>query len=135
MFGSYRFSARNRQDGSAKAAPQTLRATPTVTFDPLPDGLLTAAAIPRDAVKPAVEDDQGPQSVQSPPPNAIVPPSYIIRAEKNGETNEIQQISPTLTVAKARGLSQSGWMVHVVDSSGRHYAPSEFDEILKFDRR
>jgi hypothetical protein len=44
-------------------------------------------------------------------------------------------VSQTLTVAKARGLFKSGWMVHVTDSSGRQYAHSEFDEILNFDRR
>ena len=58
---------------------------------------------------------------------------FTIHAAMNGETKEIQQTSPTLTHAKARGLFKSGWRVHVVDAAGRVYAPSEFDEILKFD--
>jgi hypothetical protein len=59
---------------------------------------------------------------------------FTVHASKNGEINEVQQTSPTLTVAKARGLFKSGWQVHIADSAGRQYAPSEFDEILKFDR-
>ncbi|HEY3680075.1 MAG TPA: hypothetical protein VGL45_15270 [Bradyrhizobium sp.] len=41
--------------------------------------------------------------------------------------------SPTLTVAKARMLFKSGWRVHVTNAAGRQFAPSEFDDILKFD--
>ena len=65
------------------------------------------------------------------PPKALV---STVHASKNGETNEVQQDSPTLTVAKARGLFKTGWKVHIADSAGRRYAPSEFDEILKFDQ-
>ena len=60
--------------------------------------------------------------------------AFTVHASKNGETNEVHQNSPTLTVAKARGLFKTGWKVHIADSAGRRYAPSEFDEILKFDR-
>jgi hypothetical protein len=60
--------------------------------------------------------------------------SFTVHAAKNGETNETQRTSPTVTVAKARALFKSGWQVHIADSAGRRYAPSEFDEILKFDR-
>ena len=59
---------------------------------------------------------------------------FRICASKNGENKEMQQISPTLTVATARMLFKSGWRVQVVDSVGRQYAPSEFDVILRFDR-
>lgn len=58
---------------------------------------------------------------------------FTISSSKNGETNEIQMTSPTLTVAKARVLFKSGWRVHVTNAAGRQFAPSEFDEILKFD--
>ena len=45
-----------------------------------------------------------------------------------------RQLGVSLTVAKARGLFKTGWKVHIADSAGRRYAPSEFDEILRFDR-
>jgi hypothetical protein len=66
-----------------------------------------------------------------------IPPrraAFTVHASRNGEINEVQQDSPTLTVAKARGLFKTGWKVHIADSAGRRYAPSEFDEILRFDR-
>jgi hypothetical protein len=59
---------------------------------------------------------------------------FTVHASKNGETNETQRTSPTITVAKARMLFKSGWLVHIADAAGRKYGPSEFDEILKFDR-
>jgi len=59
---------------------------------------------------------------------------FTVHASRNGEINEVQQNSPTLTVAKARGLYKTGWQVHISDFAGRQYAPSEFDEILKSDR-
>jgi hypothetical protein len=67
-------------------------------------------------------------------PSAPTRAAFTVHASKNGEINELQQNSPTLTVAKARGLFKTGWQVHIADSAGRQYAPSEFDEILKFDR-
>jgi hypothetical protein len=67
-------------------------------------------------------------------PSAPTRAAFTVHASKNGEINELQQNSPTLTVAKARGLFKTGWQVHIADSAGREYAPSEFDEILKFDR-
>jgi hypothetical protein len=59
---------------------------------------------------------------------------FTVHAVENGETLETHRTSPTVTVARARGLSKSGWRVHIADSTGRQYAPLEFDEILKFDR-
>jgi hypothetical protein len=73
----------------------------------------------------AIQDDR-----PSPPKRA----AFTVHASKNGEISEVHQNSPTLTVAKARGLFKTGWKVHIADSAGRRYAPSEFDEILKFDR-
>jgi hypothetical protein len=66
-----------------------------------------------------------------------IPPklaAFTVHASRNGEINEVPQDSPTLTVAKARGLFKTGWKVHIADAAGRRYAPSEFDEILRFDR-
>jgi hypothetical protein len=67
-------------------------------------------------------------------PSAPKRAAFTVHASKNGEISELQQNSPTLTVAKARGLFKTGWKVHIADSAGRQYAPSEFDEILRFDR-
>jgi hypothetical protein len=58
---------------------------------------------------------------------------FTISSSKDGETAEVQLTSPTLTVAKARMLSKSGWRVQITNAAGRQFAPSEFDEILKFD--
>jgi len=58
---------------------------------------------------------------------------FTISSSKNGETSEVQLASPTLTVAKARMLFKSGWRVHITNAAGRQFAPSEFDDVLKFD--
>jgi hypothetical protein len=60
--------------------------------------------------------------------------TFTIRASKDGETIETVRIGPTATVAKARGLFETGWMVHIIDDEGSVYAPSEFDRLLSFDR-
>jgi hypothetical protein len=60
--------------------------------------------------------------------------TFTIRASKDGETIETVRIGPTATVAKARGLFKTGWMVQIIDSDGSTYAPSEFDQLLSFDR-
>jgi hypothetical protein len=60
--------------------------------------------------------------------------TFTIRASKNGETIETVRIGPTAAVAKARGLFKTGWLVWIVDSDGSTYAPSEFDQLLSFDR-
>ena len=58
---------------------------------------------------------------------------FTISSSKDGETGEVQLASPTLTVAKARMLFKSGWRVHITNAAGRQFAPSEFDDVLKFD--
>jgi hypothetical protein len=60
--------------------------------------------------------------------------NFTIRASKDGENIEVVRAGPTATVAKARGLFKTGWMVHVIDEGGLVYAPSEFDQLLSFDR-
>ncbi|WP_291688251.1 hypothetical protein [Bradyrhizobium sp.] len=59
---------------------------------------------------------------------------FTIRASKDGETIETHREGPTATVAKARGLFKTGWLVQIIDSDGLTYAPSEFDQLLGFDR-
>jgi hypothetical protein len=58
---------------------------------------------------------------------------FTISSSKDGESGELQLASPTLAVAKARMLFKSGWRVHITNAAGRKFAPSEFDEVLKFD--
>jgi hypothetical protein len=58
---------------------------------------------------------------------------FTISSSKDGETSEVQLSSPTLAVAKARMLFKSGWRVHITNAAGRQFAPSEFDDVLKFD--
>jgi hypothetical protein len=60
--------------------------------------------------------------------------TFTIRASKDGETIEMVRVGPTTTVAKARGLFKTGWMVQIIDEDGVVYAPSEFDQLLSFDR-
>lgn len=59
---------------------------------------------------------------------------FTIRASKDGETIETIREGPTATVAKARGLFKTGWLVQIIDSDGLTYAPSEFDQLLGFNR-
>lgn len=63
-----------------------------------------------------------------------VPMTFTIRASKDGQTVETVREGPTATVAKARGLFKTGWLVQIIDSDGLTYAPSEFDQLLSFDR-
>jgi len=58
---------------------------------------------------------------------------FTISSSKDGTTTEVHLTSPTLTVAKARMLFKSGWRVQITNAAGRQFAPSEFDEVLKFD--
>jgi hypothetical protein len=60
--------------------------------------------------------------------------TFTIRASKDGQTIETVREGPTATVAKARGLFKTGWLVQIIDSDGLTYAPSEFDQLLGFDR-
>ena len=60
--------------------------------------------------------------------------TFTIRASKDGQTIETVRQGPTATVAKARGLFKTGWLVQIIDSDGLTYAPSEFDQLLSFDR-
>jgi hypothetical protein len=60
--------------------------------------------------------------------------TFIIRASKDGETTTTVRKGPTITVAKARELSKAGWTVQIIDEDGSVYGPSEFDQLLSFDR-
>lgn len=59
--------------------------------------------------------------------------AFTIHASKDGESIETVVMGPTMTVAKARTLSKSGWRVHITDPDGRVFQPDKFDQLLSFD--
>jgi hypothetical protein len=59
--------------------------------------------------------------------------AFTIHASKDGESIETVVMGPTMTVAKARTLSKSGWQVHITDPDGRAFRPDKFDQLLSFD--
>jgi hypothetical protein len=61
--------------------------------------------------------------------------AFTIHASKDGESSHTVRIGPTVTVAKARELSNNGWQVHVTDADGHRYGPDKFNELLRFDRK
>jgi hypothetical protein len=58
--------------------------------------------------------------------------ALVVHAWKDSESKRTLYTNPVIAVARARGLSEAGWHVHVVDADGRIFYPEEFDH-LKFD--
>ena len=56
--------------------------------------------------------------------------TFTIHASKNGQSVVTVRISPAVAVDKARVLESSGWQVHVTDSAGNQFDPSDFDRLL-----
>ena len=55
--------------------------------------------------------------------------TFTIHASKNGESVVTVRISPAVAVDKARVLESLGWQVHVTDSAGHQFYPSDFDRL------
>jgi hypothetical protein len=55
--------------------------------------------------------------------------TFTIHASKNGESVVTVRISPAIAVDKARVLEGLGWQVHVIDSAGYQFDPSDFDRL------
>jgi hypothetical protein len=55
--------------------------------------------------------------------------TFTIHASKNGQSVVTVRISPTVAVDKARVLESLGWQVHVTDSAGQQFDPSDFDRL------
>jgi hypothetical protein len=53
--------------------------------------------------------------------------TFAIHASKNGQSVVTIRISPAVAVDKARVLKSSGWKVHITDSAGHQFDPSDFD--------
>ena len=104
---------------------------PPMKVDGVPDAIIPAAkvSIARIPSPKTLFDSPASERAGVRPAKA----GFTISSSKNGESSEMQLTSPTLTVAKARMLFKSGWRVHITNAAGRQFAPSEFDEVLKFD--
>jgi hypothetical protein len=61
--------------------------------------------------------------------------TLVVHALKDGESTQVSFTSPVLAVAKGRGLFKTGWIVEIIDEDGSVYAPSDFDELLSFNRQ
>lgn len=103
--------------------------------EPAPTSALTRPATPPPipAKSPKVTYDVVAEEARIVRPVQTKKIGFTISSSKDGETAEVQLTSPTLTVARARMLFKSGWRVQITNAAGRQFAPSEFDEILKFD--
>jgi hypothetical protein len=55
--------------------------------------------------------------------------TFTIHASKNGQSVTTVRIIPAVAVDKARVLEGLGWQVHVTDSAGRQFDPSDFDRL------
>jgi hypothetical protein len=58
--------------------------------------------------------------------------TFTIHASKNGQSVATVRISPAVAVDKARVLESLGWQVHVTDSAGHQFGPSDFDRLSSF---
>jgi hypothetical protein len=94
---------------------------------------LAPPPVPLPAKSPKVVFDSIPDQPRIAGPLPTRKVGFTISSSKDGETAIVQMTSPTLTVARARMLFKSGWRVQVTNAAGRQFAPSEFDDILKFE--
>ena len=60
--------------------------------------------------------------------------TFTIHASNNGQSVVTVRISPAVAVDKARALESLGWQVHVTNSAGRRFTPSEFDWLSSLAR-
>ena len=60
--------------------------------------------------------------------------TFTIHASKNGEIVATVRIGPAVAVDKARVLEKLGWQVHVTDSAGRQFNPSDFNRLSSLAR-
>ena len=60
--------------------------------------------------------------------------TYAIHASRDGQSVVTIRISPAVAVDKARALGGLGWRVHVTDSAGHQFDPSDFDWLSSLSR-
>jgi hypothetical protein len=59
---------------------------------------------------------------------------FTIHATRNDESRVTHRIIPDVAVAQARVLNDAGWRVSISGLGGRQFSPSEFYQLLSFDR-
>jgi hypothetical protein len=55
--------------------------------------------------------------------------TFAIHASKNGQSVVTVRINRAVAADKARVLESLGWQVHVTDSAGHQFDPSDFDRL------
>ena len=55
--------------------------------------------------------------------------TFAIHASRNDHRIVTIRISPVVAVDKARLLQSLGWRVHITDSAGHQFSPSEFHQL------
>jgi hypothetical protein len=60
--------------------------------------------------------------------------TYAIHASRNGQSVVTVRINPVAAVDKARLLERLGWQVHITDTAGHGFGPSDFHLLLMVDR-
>jgi hypothetical protein len=60
--------------------------------------------------------------------------TFTIHAWKNDQSLATVRISAAVAVDKARALEQLGWTVHVTNSAGIKFDPSDFEDLSAADR-
>ena len=60
--------------------------------------------------------------------------TFAIHASKNGQSVVTVRISPIAAVDKASLLQGLGWQVHITDSAGHQFDPSDFERLIAINR-
>jgi len=60
--------------------------------------------------------------------------TFAIHSSRDGQSVVTIRISPEAAVDKGRLLQSLGWQVHITDSAGHQFVPSEFHQLLLIDR-
>jgi hypothetical protein len=60
--------------------------------------------------------------------------TFAIHASRDGQSVVTVRISAIAAVDKAGLLASLGWRVHITDSAGHQFGPSEFQQLLLVDR-
>ncbi|MDB5656931.1 MAG: hypothetical protein JWQ94_4544 [Tardiphaga sp.] len=59
---------------------------------------------------------------------------FTIHATRNDQSMVTHRIIPDVAVAQARVLNDAGWRVRISGLGGRQFAPSEFHQLLTYER-
>lgn len=59
---------------------------------------------------------------------------FTIHATRNDQSMVTHRIIPDVAVAQARVLNDAGWRVRISGLGGKQFAPSEFHQLLTYDR-